>query len=336
MKQSKLFIFLLLFLLSFSLALATTININEAHVLGEIVVVQGTCDTADVWVGLEYGFGTPSKTISVDQVTAGATKKYSATYLPPQVGTYTVWASCQGEANVHTSFCVGDGCTIGPGDDDGDDDPETPDPETPGNTGSGSGVTKWECSNYWSVCNVNLTQSRTCFDKKYNQKTKVESRECTSCVESWTCSLWSDCENAFQTRTCIDEHYCGTNAKIPIEQRSCEEDFFPGPVNTPTDTYTPPTVQLPASIEPSFWDQYKWYFFWSILIILIIALSIFIYLHFFRKKKAYNIEELKAWVKQEKVAGTTNDNIRHILKENTGWMDEEIDTAFASLKKPPS
>jgi hypothetical protein len=333
MKPNKLFIFLLLFLFSFSLALATTININEAHVLGEIVVVQGTCDTADVWVGLEYGFGTPSKTISVDQVTANGVNKYSATYLPPQVGTYTVWASCQGEANVHTSFCVGDGCKITPE----DIPPIITPPKTPGNTGGGSGgsVTQWQCSNYWSVCNVNLTQSRTCFDKKYNQKTKVESRECTSCVESWICSLWSDCSNSFQTRTCQDEHFCETNAKIPIEQRSCAEDFVPSSSGS-TQTFTPPDVQLPITTEPSFWDQYKWYFFWSILIILIIALSIFIYLHFFRKKKAYNIEELKAWVKQEKVAGTTNDDIRHILKENTGWMDEEIDSAFASLKKPVS
>ena len=69
---------------------------------------------------------------------------------------------------------------------------------------------------------------------------------------------------------------------------------------------------------------------------MIIALLIFVYLHFFHHKKAYNISELKAWVRQEKAAGTSHEDIRHLLIKNTGWNDQEIDTAFASLKKTVS
>ena len=329
MKPNKLFIFSFLFLLSFSLALATTIETNEVYASGAIVTVTGTCDTANAWVGLEYGFGTPIKTISVDQVNSDSSKKYFADYLPPQSGTYTVWAACQGESNVFTSFCVGAGCTTTPE----DIPPIITPPATPGGSSGGGGgsSTKWECNPYWSFCAANLTQSRTCFDQRNNKKTKVVFRECKPCNESRICSLWDDCESGFETRSCIDEHYCGTNVLIPIEQKSCGIDFVSG---SDPAKITPPGVQLPASIEPSIWDQYKWHFFWLLIIILLIVLGIFIYLHFFHnKKKAYNIEELKTWVKQEKAAGTTNEDIRHILIKNTGWTDEEIDTAFVSLRK---
>ena len=56
------------------------------------------------------------------------------------------------------------------------------------------------------------------------------------------------------------------------------------------------------------------------------------------KKIAYNVNELNQWIKKEKEMGTSDVDIRQILKQNTGWTDEEVEqwnigvTALARLK----
>ncbi|MEE9525615.1 MAG: hypothetical protein V3V78_03360, partial [Candidatus Woesearchaeota archaeon] len=42
------------------------------------------------------------------------------------------------------------------------------------------------------------------------------------CLESWTCTSWSDCANDQQTRLCFDFNECGTETLKPEEIRSCE------------------------------------------------------------------------------------------------------------------
>jgi PGF-pre-PGF domain-containing protein len=44
--------------------------------------------------------------------------------------------------------------------------------------------------------------------------------EPTQCVESWSCTEWSDC-NGVQTRTCTDSNTCGTTVSKPTESQSC-------------------------------------------------------------------------------------------------------------------
>ena len=41
------------------------------------------------------------------------------------------------------------------------------------------------------------------------------------CIESWSCTEWSDCVGNIQTRICNDLNYCGTTLDKPIESRSC-------------------------------------------------------------------------------------------------------------------
>ena len=50
---------------------------------------------------------------------------------------------------------------------------------------------------------------------------KIEEKSCEICDESWVCSSWSSCSAGKETRTCLDEHSCGTALYHPIEQRSC-------------------------------------------------------------------------------------------------------------------
>jgi PGF-pre-PGF domain-containing protein len=41
------------------------------------------------------------------------------------------------------------------------------------------------------------------------------------CSEAWSCSAWSTCSSAIQTRTCTDTNGCGTEISKPSESQSC-------------------------------------------------------------------------------------------------------------------
>ena len=49
----------------------------------------------------------------------------------------------------------------------------------------------------------------------------VSGNVCSSCIESWSCSVWSACSNNTQTRTCIDANNCGTTTSKPAVSQSC-------------------------------------------------------------------------------------------------------------------
>lgn len=42
-----------------------------------------------------------------------------------------------------------------------------------------------------------------------------------TCVESWSCSDWSECIENIQTRNCIDDNLCGTEENKTEESQSC-------------------------------------------------------------------------------------------------------------------
>jgi hypothetical protein len=325
MRLNKLFFFV--FLLSLPLALATTITANDVA-FGTPVSIAGTCAEANVWVSIEYGFGSPIKTISVDQVTANNNQQYSTTFMPPQEGTYTVYAACQDEAVTSTTFCVGSAAECG----------KTPPSEDVPTGGGGSGCKpKWNCE-VWSYCNASLQQTRTCFDQKKCRPKKVEVQSCAKCQESWICSLWAACQNGVQQRTCIDEHYCITTFQKPLLEKNCQQLSVSGPqpaqISNDIPPPTTPQIQQPIS-GVSFWEEYMWYLIGIPLAIIVLVILILVIIHFIRpEKKAYNFNELKAWVKAEKKMGTSERDIRTILEQNTGWTKEEVDQAFHQLNTP--
>jgi PGF-pre-PGF domain-containing protein len=51
----------------------------------------------------------------------------------------------------------------------------------------------------------------------YNFTTQV-------CIESWSCSEWSECSGGIQTMVCTDQNSCGTTLNKPAESRPCEEE----------------------------------------------------------------------------------------------------------------
>lgn len=42
-----------------------------------------------------------------------------------------------------------------------------------------------------------------------------------ACIENWTCSLWTECVDGFQSRSCSDSAGCGTKYSKPFEFRGC-------------------------------------------------------------------------------------------------------------------
>ena len=62
------------------------------------------------------------------------------------------------------------------------------------------------------------------------------------CVESWSCTDWSDCSNGVQTRTCTDANACGTTATRPSESQECV------PLVTPEAAPAEPTIPLGVGI----------------------------------------------------------------------------------------
>jgi hypothetical protein len=99
------------------------------------------------------------------------------------------------------------------------------------------------------------------------------------------------------------------------------------------EQYKPAYSEQPEPQQPSGPEEEKSILPWILggvgallLLILIVVLIVhFVHAH---KKTAYNVNDLKEWIRKEKEAGTPDADIRQILKENTGWTDEEINRAF--------
>ncbi|MBI2572308.1 hypothetical protein HYV86_00450 [Candidatus Woesearchaeota archaeon] len=219
-----------------------------------------------------------------------------------------------------------------------------------GGGGSGGGrrrcVSDWSCT--WDICRADLTQVGQCVDKNRCAPAKEETRVCEPCVEAWRCGLWTECSNGLQTRTCVDDHLCATYDSVPDDRRECvmdETGMYVPPSVQERSAYQPPraaakapTLQKPeATSSKSIWTTGKMIAVGIPSFVLLVAVLILLVHHFHHKKQpTYNYDDLKKWVAQEKSMGTSNPDIVKILKENTGWSQEEIEKAFTDLSSKPS
>ncbi len=317
--MKKLFLFAVLFLLSFSLAAAVPqVSTNKAEYSGSEVVTATITDC----VGTSLAeFRNPGGDVA--DIKTGK-DNWSASYntlSDSADGKYTVSATCTNGAGLG-NFCV--------------DAPGCIPAETTTTTGGG-GITctpNWSCSE-WSYCGPNLMQTRSCTDLKNCRAAREESQPCQACQESWVCSIWAECSAGIQTRACYDEHLCDTTNNKPAIQKVCKQaDPFPPPSRI--STQLPPPYIPPPVVQQSFlskvWNNYKFYIIGGAAAIVLAAL-VLLALHLLMPKKvAYNLNELKQWVRKEKEMGTSDEDIRQILKQNTGWADDEIAMAFESLR----
>jgi len=325
-------VFALLLMLPSALAVTTD---KAAYSLNENVQISGTCLLANVPVAFQLGIGL--NTIWVEQTTATALKSFTAAYQAASEGTYTLYAACNGEAAQTATFCVGAGCPTGTT----TTDTTT---ETPSGGGGGGGggsrcQPSWSCTT-WSFCNVTLQQSRKCYDANNCQDSKVEVQNCSECRESWVCSLWSECQDGQNYRTCVDDHKCGTTFIKPFLSKECELEIVSGPSPVSYNQqiqppYVAPETQQPAPV--SLWEKYKAFIIAIPSGLIFIILIVLLIMHFARPKKeqqqqmSYNLDDLREWIKKEQEMGTSNEDIKQILKQHTGWTDSEIGRSFSEL-----
>lgn len=221
-----------------------------------------------------------------------------------------------------------------------------PRPPTAAEPGGGRGggfscSSVWSCPSQWSLCNATLQQARECVDRNRcepKELTRIEVQSCPECLESWICSEWSACTAGQQYRKCVDEHACRTYTREPASQKGCQVALPPGPPPVRiTPQIQPPLAPPPAVQQPAppavplwlrIWQNYKTYVV-AVPSALLVVITLILLIHHFRKPKVvYNVEELKGWIKAEKAMGTSDENVKAILAQNTGWSKEEIETAL--------
>ncbi len=330
--MKRVIFFFVTFLLLISLAAAVEVSTDKSeYSSGDKVSITVSSCTGTPIVEIR------NPDMDVVDIKSGLTATYN-TLSDSADGKYTVTATCtNGEGKKN--FCVdAPGClpstTIPPSN--ATTNVTTTTTTTQPSGGGGISCTaQWSCG-VWSYCDSTLTQTRSCADLNNCQAAKDETRLCEACEESWVCSSWSECSFDTQNRACYDEHYCETANFKPAIQKGCNEaDPFPLPAKISTQLPPPFVPQAPA-VQQSFlsklWDNYSSYIIGGAAAILLAVIIILAIIFFKPKKVAYNINELKQWVRKEKEMGTSDTDIRQILKQNTGWADEEIEMAFESLK----
>ena len=333
------------------MVVATTVSVDKSYTLGSLVVVKGDCEGNSVGVGLQLQLN--GNTIWFGQVSSIG-KGFTSSFDNLQKGNYAVSAACNNENSAKKSFCVGSnadcGIVVGGGDQSGSSSSSSSGSSSSGG-GGGSCSPQWDCE-VWTQCNTTLQQSRICYDSNKCKKPSVENRTCAPCLESWVCSEWSACDNGGQIRTCEDEHNCGTGVSVPKEKKLCDDTqdygYFPASTggneggdtsssvsstseDVSASTSTTSTTQKKPVVEAK--KDYTFYYIGiPSLLILLIVLFIVLY-HFFHKPKhvVMNLNDLKEWVRKEKEAGSSIDDIRSILSQHTGWSEDELQMAFGEL-----
>ncbi len=349
------FTFLVVFLLSFSLVAAVSIDVNNVNnEQGDIVSIS--IKGCPGWSALKvYNAKTPIPEMADMGHGTGDWEMNYNTDSDASDGKYLLSASCDDGKTAEKNFCVdADGC-VASGSTGGDTASAGTSTGRGKSGGGGSCWPSWSCGQ-WSFCSKDLKQTRTCTDIKRCKQPKTEEQACAKCEESWICSGWSECSGSQQKRTCQDEHACGTVLSKPKLQKGCKAPE-PAPMPTrvsrqmpspnyyqqqapPPPKYTPPPtapaqVQQPAKFDiGKMWEEYMIFIIAGpsglVLLIIIIVLIV----HFTHKeKKVFNIDELKNWIKQEQAAGTSNEDIRKILADHTGWKEEDIHEAFVELQE---
>ena len=322
--MKRIVIFIVLFLLTFSLAAAVEVSTNKvSYTSGE--TVTATIDDCQGTSIVKF-INPTSDLVDIKSGQNNWQTTYNTLSDSSSSGKYTVVATCSNGPPTETNFCVDSAtCT--------QEVTAAQENDEKKKKGAASCIPDWSCST-WSFCGPDQTQKRSCTDRNNCQAAKTETRPCAPCQESWVCSLWSDCQSGLQNRACFDEHQCLTTNYKPFLQKGCDAlPLGPEPDRISFELPPPfPPAQAQVT-EESFWDKYSNYII-GLVVVIVLAALIAVAIHYFKPKKvAYNINELKDWVRKEKQMGTSDLDIREILKHNTGWTDDEIDIAFESLRK---
>ncbi len=361
--MKHIFPLLIVVLLLVPLAAAVEITLPKTDFTrGETVTIAISSCTGDSLLRI---FNPEPQLVQLDQGRNNWGSSYNS-LSDPSSGRYTLRANCE-NGEIERQFCVDSpGCVPAAQEDtlgiQPDISPGCTDPAalnynesaltddrscsypSPLPTGRYTCSREWSCG-VWSFCNASLQQSLDCVDVKAcdtRQLTRSFVRECPKCQESWVCTNWNQCSNGQQRRSCADEHACRTSEYKPLLQKSCQAaEPKPLPARivqelppSYTPPYTPPQVRQPAQAPfiSRAWNDYKAYIVGVPLGALLLALVTILIVHYARGKKvSYNLQELEEWIRQERDAGTSDEDIKNILTEQTGWAPEEVDKALGEM-----
>ena len=330
--MDKKIIYIIVLLLTLSLVQALTITTNKEEYTGNEVVTITPAGCEGNYIIL---IKTPGSNV-VDVIPGLANQPATYNTQSSAVdGKYTIELSCT-NSRKQKSFCVDSpGCLR--------------EQEPPPSSGGHQCIPSWTCGS-WSFCNASLQQSKTCIETRCNRDSKVEVRSCVECAESWVCDGWSVCAAGKQTRTCTDEHHCGTITSKPVLQQSCQMPVTKQPYTQTgqqqqTQTQKPQTqvkqqqtqVQQPTQkfSMKKIWTDYKPYVIAVPSLLIFINLLIFFVLHARKKKTSkamtYDPIELENWVEAERAEGTSDDDIVEILAGHIGWSKEQVLKSFSHV-----
>ncbi len=76
-----------------------------------------------------------------------------------------------------------------------------------------------------------------------------------TCVESWSCSAWSDCSSGSQTRTCTESIGCGTTVDQPTSSQSCNSGTSSSSGGSGTLGSAGGVAQSTATLEKKVWTS---------------------------------------------------------------------------------
>jgi hypothetical protein len=200
-----------------------------------------------------------------------------------------------------------------------------------GGSSSSNNVVNWSCED-WSPCNSLLKKTRLC-KAVGSTTTKTEEVACDKCIESWVCSLWTECKYGTQSRTCNDLHLCGTTILKPTLSKACEEKpsaFQQTYTPPPKSDSTPPPKIVPDSTSASKkstinWGDYKYYMM-GLATFIVLAIVAVVVIFAIRKRAGGSSDDLSAvekWATKEREAGMPETNIRTALV-NQGWEEGDI------------
>ncbi len=165
---------------------------------------------------------------------------------------------------------------------------EQPAAAAPSGGGGGGGCTpQWSCGD-WENCDSNLKQTRVCVDTRCRRNDQVQTQGCSVCEESWTCTPWSDCKSGQQTRSCVDEHACGTYDTRPDLSKTCRQIALttPPPAKVAPELPAPaaPTVAQPAQIP--LWKNWRTYAGIVLSLVVIGAVALLVVWEFRKRRTA--------------------------------------------------
>jgi hypothetical protein len=206
--------------------------------------------------------------------------------------------------------------------------------------------TYWTCTE-WTTCK-NGTKSQICTDQNSCKESYEEVVDCFMCLESWNCTAWDSCSGGKQTRTCTDKYYCGTTLTKPSEEQSCqgsssgkssgvsgksepEEDLDLNNLdvgldqqgisqeNIPEPDFTFESEETEPLKEKSKFTPLLLIVASIVLLIIIGGLVFLLYL----KPKLDSANEIKEYIKKEKIKNVPLDKVKKTLVEN-GWDEKEV------------